>query len=242
MASSPLFRSHGPDLLAHRDRVDIGLHFQLTGTSLEAWYGPSRRLALGNSVDGLLWRAIFGRLDLQEVERALREQLLQFEAVMGMPPRFVDGHHHIQQFPGIRNVVLRVLSDVYKGEAPYVRTCNDRFDLIIKRNASVLRALVIGFFGQRLAAIATRHGIAHNDGFSGVYDFSGAVPYEDLFERFTMGIRKNAIVMCHPGYVDEDLEKIDSLTAQRKTELDYFLSDAFLELLDRRRLSIGQFQ
>ena len=37
--------------------------------------------------------------------------------------------------------------------------------------------------------------------------------------------------MCHPGFVDAELERLDPLTTQREREYAYFAGDAFPAVL-----------
>ena len=41
------------------------------------------------------------------------------------------------------------------------------------------------------------------------------------------------LIMCHPGFVDAALKRLDSLTDLREREVAFLDSDAFPALLDR---------
>ena len=77
-------------------------------------------------------------------------------------------------------------------------------------------------------------GIPHNRSFRGVYDFSGKVPYGELFRVFTHAPGPGTLVMCHPGQVDDALRACEWLTDQREVEWRFLASDACaLSLADR---------
>jgi predicted glycoside hydrolase/deacetylase ChbG (UPF0249 family) len=39
------------------------------------------------------------------------------------------------------------------------------------------------------------------------------------------------LIMCHPGFVDAELQRLDSLTTLREREFAYFNSDEFPRML-----------
>ena len=45
------------------------------------------------------------------------------------------------------------------------------------------------------------------------------------------------LVMCHPGFVDAELKRLDPLTDLREREFAYFDSDAFPAALARARVA-----
>ena len=44
---------------------------------------------------------------------------------------------------------------------------------------------------------------------------------------FLEGLPEGGLVMCHPGHVDAELERLDPLTTLREREYAYFCGDAF---------------
>ena len=52
--------------------------------------------------------------------------LTQIEAATGRPPDFVDGHHHIQHLPGVREIVVALVRGRYPGRNLYLRSAWDR--------------------------------------------------------------------------------------------------------------------
>ena len=80
--------------------VDVGLHFNLTEGFAEA--APFR-------LRGLILRCLLTRLDSGWLRQRLHRQLDAFEAGYGKLPAFIDGHQHVHQLPGVRQVLLQVL-------------------------------------------------------------------------------------------------------------------------------------
>ena len=48
-----------------------------------------------------------------------------------------------------------------------------------------------------------------------------------LFPGFLRDLPAQSVVMCHPGFVDAELERLDPLTTQREREYAYLAGDAF---------------
>jgi predicted glycoside hydrolase/deacetylase ChbG (UPF0249 family) len=74
-------------------------------------------------------------------------------------------------------------------------------------------------------------GIKFNTGFAGTYSFNSRANYAKIFPRFLTGLPDGGLVMCHPGFVDDALKSLDSLTTLRQDEFSFFSSDAFPRLL-----------
>ena len=48
-----------------------------------------------------------------------------------------------------------------------------------------------------------------------------------MFPRFLDGLPDGSVVMCHPGFVDAELQRLDPLTTLREQEYAFFVEDAF---------------
>jgi hypothetical protein len=60
-----------------------------------------------------------------------------------------------------------------------------------------------------------------------------------LFPSFLEGLPDGGLVMCHPGFVDGELQRLDSLTALREREYSFFAGDSFPRLLARHGLALA---
>jgi predicted glycoside hydrolase/deacetylase ChbG (UPF0249 family) len=92
---------------AGQPRCGIGLHVTLTA--------PFRPLTMHfKPIDGgmflafpkLLRAGLLGRLDPEIIHAELMVQLSAFRELFGRAPDFVDGHQHVQLFPGVRDAFL----------------------------------------------------------------------------------------------------------------------------------------
>ena len=211
--------AHAPRLKALAEHIAIGLHINLTvGLSASDCPGlaPAGRLP---ELKPLIGAALRGRIDIDEIATEVATQIEMFRARVGALPDFVDGHQHVHALPGVRTGVLAALARHYPGGGVLVRDPTDSIRAIVRRQAAARKALVIaglcrGFGGQARAA-----GFTTNAGFSGTSDFDARVPFAAELERFVIAAGPRHLVMCHPGYMDEELRGLDPVTARREQEL-----------------------
>jgi len=238
MTVSPWWPEHATWLKPLADQADIGLHLTLTD---HCPLGPMPRTAPEGRLPPLgrlmAW-ALGGRLELGEILAEVSRQVTAFTRHFGRPPAFIDGHHHVQQLPVIREAVVVTLQ---AQPGAYLRLCREPAAAIVRRGVAVPKALLISQLGLGLAGRARRAGLASNDSFRGIYDFAPKPPFSTLFPRFVDRVAGRTLVMCHPGRPDRVLAGLDSLTTPRYAEYDWLASEACAELLAERNLTLARF-
>ena len=242
MAASPYWPKCADELKECSDGLDVGIHLTLTD---HVPLGALPLTAPGNrfpSLGKLMKLSLSRTLALSEIRQEIQRQFDAFAIHFGRAPSFLDGHHHVHQLPGIRNVVVEAIVENFSQEKPYVRVCSSPLDVLLSRGVGTVRAMGIGWFGGRLRRLAESNGIPVTRGFSGIYDFSGGTPYGDLFKRFLIGLTDQSLIMCHPGLVDDDLRRVDGLTNQRESELEYLLSQEFISTLEQAGIHLSRYQ
>ena len=70
--------------------------------------------------------------------------------------------------------------------------------------------------------------IPTNSYFFGIYDFKNIDKFEKKIKLYFKFKNKNSIIMVHPGYVDKEIKKLDSLTEQRFYEYQYLKNLNFI--------------
>ncbi len=241
MTASPFWREEAAFLLPLMDLADIGLHITLTDqVPLADWtsHSPSGKLP---SQKELWWMAIRGQLPEVLLTEELDRQLDEFIAAFKRPPDFLDGHHHVHQIPRVRRLVLELFQRRIGCNPVYIRNTATSVYEAVSRRINFFRNMAIGHIGQSLKSLLKEQGILTNDSFSGIYGASHQVPYGPIFEKFLFSLHGRALVICHPGHVDDALTQADSLTIQREEEWRYLMSPAFLELLERNKIQLGRF-
>jgi chitin disaccharide deacetylase len=209
LAEGPAFERDAPALLRQGASVDVGLHVNFTDA-----FGAAPAVGLA----ALIARCYAGALDVGAAERRLEAQLERFERAVGRPPDFVDGHRHVHQLPGIRDLLLGLLARRYGGSLPFVRNT-------VPRSARGIKALAIACLGGRaLRRTLVARRISHNRDFAGVYGLNPHAGYGRLMRGWLGHIGSGGLVLCHPGFAgDGD----DPIAAARIEELRYLDSPAF---------------
>jgi predicted glycoside hydrolase/deacetylase ChbG (UPF0249 family) len=216
--------------------LQIGLHFTLT-----APFRPSSEsyTLLKNdaflTLPATLGSALIARLDRDRIAHELRAQIAAFSQRFGYLPDYVDGHQHVQIFPQIRDAALSVMRDMLPDA--WMRQCGRITPLsarVADRKGMLLDMMSAGFRKRAGAA-----GIAVNPAFAGSYDFGTDPDFATLFAKFLDGLPDGSVVMCHPGFVDDELKALDPLTNLREREHAFLAGDNFPDILRERRVTLS---
>ena len=183
----------------------------------------------------LLRAGLLGRLDPEIIHAELMVQLATFHEMFGRPPDFVDGHQHVQLFPGVRDAFLAAV----KQAAPdaWVRQGGRNQPLV--RRLGAPKALFLDMLSAQFRHRASRANIAFNPAFAGAYDFSRRPDFGSLMAEFLDGLPEGGLVMCHPGFVDDTLVSLDPLTIQREHEHAFLGGGHFPRLLAANKVTLG---
>jgi len=227
MMAAPSLTAEEADALetlnAGEKHAAIGLHLTLTAPfrPMSADFAPLRDGCFLPHPD-LMRAAMARRLRPERLVIEIATQLRAFADAFGHLPDFVDGHQHVQLLPQVRDAFLKVVAET--APTAWVRQCSRARSArrLRDRKALALDVLSIGFKRK-----AKRLGIATNPAFAGAYDFKSKTGFAKIFPRFLAGLPDGGLIMCHPGLVDAELERLDSLTTQRAREFGYFNSDDF---------------
>ncbi len=222
-------------LNAGERRVAIGLHFTLTRPfrPLSKGFAPLSGGALP-SIEAMMMRAVFRVLDRHALAAEAEAQLAAFAAAFGRPPDFVDGHQHVHLFPQVRDAIVAAV----KTAAPsaWMRQCGS---VSATPRWSDPKAMVLDAFSRGFCRAARAVGVAFNPAFAGTYTFNADADFAALFPRFLDGLPPGSLVMCHPGVVDAELERLDPLTTLREHEYAFLRGDAFPRVLAERDVTLA---
>ena len=215
-------------LNAGNPRVAIGLHLTLTAPfrPLSAGYKPMHD-GVFLPLETTLRRSMLRMMSRKRVAIEVASQLKAFVAAFGRPPDFIDGHQHVHLFPQVREAVLRVVKDVAPNA--WVRQCGRVVPLA--RRLTDRKALILDVLSKGLRRRAQALGVRTNPAFAGAYDFASKADFAALFPRFLDRLPDESVVMCHPGFVDAELKRLDPLTSLREREYAFFVDDAFPKVL-----------
>jgi hypothetical protein len=229
-----LLKSFEPALTG---QLAIGLHFTLTDlkplTDMPNFAPGGRFPGLGP----LLKQAMLRKVNGAEIARELTAQIDRFEEVMGRPPAYLDGHHHIHQLPVVRDVVIEITKNRL-GPKPFVRLCDESLFGIVARGVSIPRAAIISLLGRVFASHARDAGLRGNTGFRGVRDFRADENVAHLFQAYLEKPQAGIMIMCHPGHDEPVADIEDEIHERRPGEFAFLNSDAFASLLSDRKIEL----
>ena len=90
-----------------------------------------------------------------------------------------------------------------------------------RAKAMTLAGLSCGF-----ARAARAAGFVCNDGFGGATDFAASAVAGDFAAAYAMPGARH-MIMCHPGFVDDELIRLDPVTDRRQREFEVLMRGDF---------------
>jgi len=233
MTNVPDWLIHAKWLVPYQKTADIGLHFNLT---------EGKALSSGVTFDSLgrvIAKAFLNQLNHKAIEAELESQLDQFVEGLGQAPDFIDGHQHIHQLPGIREILLRVYRKRFPARQCYIRSVYTPWMKALTPPALLKKTIIQLCGAAALQKILQQENIPHNFSFSGIYSFS-AQEYPAIFPEFLKESVNQGIIMCHPG-LPGSVKSLDPIAAAREAEFRYFSSDVFRQTCEAEAVQIGRF-
>jgi len=230
LANGPAF-DDGVNVSRALPAVGIGVHLNLSdGAPVNGQRAvPSLVNEQGNFCCGpeqVLLKLARRKLKLTEVEREWEEQIEKIRAA-GISPTHLDGHKHVHMLPGLFPIALKlakkfgIASIRISSEASSLRSAlsgKSRRDAGVKLKQG-MQARALKMLSGVARKLADKAGNEAADFFCGVAQ-TGVLSRDgvlDLLESLPEGTTE---LMCHPGYVDEELAASDTrLQASRETEL-----------------------
>ncbi len=240
MTTRPSWPQAAKDLRAFDGLADIGLHLNLT---LGAPLSSMPRLAASGAlppVGEIISAAQRRLLPETEIRAEIGAQIDAFTNHFGRAPDFVDGHQHVHILPQIRLWLFEALESRGLQGKIWLRDAADWLPALLVRGVEIKKAAALAFLSRGFAASAAARGFSTNQGFSGFSNFAANQDYAAHFARYLVAPGGRHLVMCHPGFVDEELIGLDPVTVSRPKELEFLMSSRFKDCLDRRGASLAR--
>lgn len=208
--------------------ADIGLHLTLTDfPGLTGWDvdGGGRMPALPSLIAVL---ATSRRHD-EAISKELDAQLEAFENAWGRAPAYLDGHQHVHFLRPVRRwLAARAGRFASRGAMPWVRGAPQASlagNAAMKAKVAFVRLLARGF---EKAATASGYGVCGP--LAGFYDWRQPDQFAEALAGWVAKAPDGAVIMCHPGKVDDMLRARDGLVDAREIELEVLQSRPPLSL------------
>jgi chitin disaccharide deacetylase len=240
LTTRPFWPKGAHELRQFKAKADIGLHLNFT---LGSPLGDMPGAAAGRlpELSHLLRAARRKELPVAWIGQEISRQLDGFCEHFGATPAFVDGHQHVQLLPQIRSQLFASLDEKGFPGKVWLRDSSDRPWRILRRGVELRKALGITWHGRGFAREAAARGYSTNEGFSGFSAFNPVHDYAADFRRYLRAPGRRHLIMCHPGYCDEELVATDPVTLSRERELSFLLSPVFTAMLARNRARLVRF-
>jgi len=225
-------------LKEYKNDISVGLH--LTLTDFKPLSGNKFLIKKNKmfSAKDLFSKCVFNKIpDIYFLEE-INLQIEKFKNILGFYPDFIDGHQHIHQFPVIRRCLIKILKEKKLHDKIWIRNSSENISSILVRKVSILKCLILSMFGNSFKKKLIKENIKTNDGFSGIYDFSEKKDYTTLFKKFIIKNSNNHLIMVHPGFSDQILSDLDSVTKTRDLEYEFFSSNFFFDILRRNNITL----
>ena len=219
VTNAPHWEGLAPLLAGLPDTVDVGLHLNFTeGRPLSARL--ARHWPRPPGLARLVVQAHLGLLPRRAIRREVHQQLGAFIHAVGRPPAFIDGHQHVHQLPGVREIVLDMAEHLQP--LPAVRSTGR----VLGPGFAVQRALIERTGGRALARELDSRLIAHNPALLGCCGVE-APDYRVLMQGWLAALPpEGGLIFCHPGEAPPT-RAADPIAAARERELAYLESAAF---------------
>lgn len=230
LANAPYFASGVKALVKTQDKLDIGIHLNLTeGQALSQAFIDCYGKNLF-SFPTLLRLCLLRKINRSVIEAEWVAQIEQFISHMGMLPDFMDGHQHVHQLPFLYETFLSVFRQYQlKTEKPmyvrWVHLSSTHSGWKSKGKQWIANYLLAPWRAKKKLEQAE---IFHNGAFSGMYAFGEVAPYASWFPKFLNVVHQGAcpIIMCHPATLGLTS---DPLALRRVEEFVYLKSAAYLK-------------
>ena len=215
---------------ARRAGLDMGLHLNiclgaplLPPAAVPSLVAPNGRFV---RADVITRRRFAGQLRLDEVEREWSAQIERFLAC-GVRPSHLDSHCHVHAYPGLYQLTLRL---ALRYAIPGVRRACAGLICHVPRLPGLRRVLR----STRLTGAAP-YQPEHFSVLSWMGLVRHARPLEALLRALPPGVTE---LVCHPGHVDDELRRVDTLTTPREREWLVLSRPAFRAVLAREGIRL----
>jgi chitin disaccharide deacetylase len=231
LANGKAFAS-GVELALGRQGLGVGVHLNLSdGVPIAPKELVSTVLndqgEFAGGPESILMKLARRAIALEEVEEEWDAQICKVREA-GIAPTHLDGHKHVQMLPGLFEIALRLAKRHEIGairishETSSLRSAlssgeNQHGGQVIKQGVQARGLKLLARDAREQAAHA---GIATVDYFCGIAQ-TGELTREGLSTLLRGLPEGNTELMCHPGFVDADLQRSDTrLQESRRLEVE----------------------
>lgn len=212
LTNTPSFEDAAKFAQSHPD-LDIGIHLTIIGRSPLSHPGKVKSLLNKDGTFHDVWTQLLpvlltGRADPKEIEIEFETQICRVKDY-GLTPTHMDSHQHVHMYPSIMRVLMRL---AHRHKIPWIRLSREHFNIKLAMhsffNGRFCEANVKRFILAHLAKRQERHFL--NNKIFTPHHFYGVMNngymtkkvFLTIIDSIKTGITE---IMCHPGYICEEL-------------------------------------
>jgi hopanoid biosynthesis associated protein HpnK len=244
MVNAPAFEP-AVEIARNNPNLDIGLHLNLTeGRPVS---DPATIPSIADASGGFLYRhplrlaraLATGKVRRFDLEREIRAQIEKAVA-SELWITHIDGHKHVHVMPAVLGIISKVAPEYGIHGIRLTRERVPRLGALLARHKpSRSHILKQYFFGKALSLLSrgSKQDMVAPKRFYGITQtgFLDLATITDVVHDVDDGIHE---LMCHPGYVDDDLKRTPTrLHAERERELQLLTGAEVRSLI--RQAEIG---
>lgn len=249
MANLEAFESAVATARKHPD-LGVGVHLNVTcGRPVSAAKGTLTGPEGGfHPLPRLIVQLMAGRIDLDEAENEWDAQIEKVRKA-GLQPTHLDSHQHVHFFPSLGRIIRKLAR---KHTIPWVRGSSLSFLRGLYWHPSMVgrAGTYSGFFKVAVLSNLRRLQNGRNGGgetrrTDRMLGISYIPPsrYQEAVGHFIKTAAEGlSELVCHPGYVDEELRRNDRWTHMREEELRALTSPRTLAAVRETGVSLASFR
>ena len=182
----------------------------------------------------LIWKLLHSKRGmLKDIETEIRAQI-ELMKDFGLKIHHLDSHDHVHIFPPIMNIVIQLAKEY---QIHWIRCPNQKFIYFPRNSVQCFKSYLISFLSSCSKAKLLKNKISICD------NFWGLVEIGNLNEAAMMAIMRSIPdgmneIVCHPGYVDNELLEIFPSAYNWENELKALKSPNVKSLLHHNGIEL----
>lgn len=248
MANSRAF-DEAVDLAKSQPQLRVGCHVVLIDgepliSGLKTLAGEAGRFK--SSLKEFALAAVRQRLSQEEIQRESEAQIRKIQSA-GITVKHIDTHKHTHMFPQVLRPVLKAAkaSGVHAVRNPFEPARLWPQDVVLRRPALWMRALqvkLLNRYSKYFNQAVHEEKMTTTQGAAGVI-VTGALDQKLLTATLEGLPEGDWELVCHPGYLDDDLKTAGTrLLQSRQTELHALTSAETRQVLTRRGITLISYE
>lgn len=227
LATFPAFND-AVKLAKSNPKLGIGLHLNLTcGNSLLSLPTITNN---GRFDTGIFLKSVLKKIALGEVYKELDAQIKKVKST-GIEITHIDGHRHIDIFPGIVDVVVRLAKEhgIKKIRMPRCKNTN------LSLNLQLPKKFVVDSFSKKAEKKFRASGLKMPNALYGFHE-TGSLTLKKLFNIVKAIGPGTSELFCHPGFYN--IKTPGSFDKTRPGDLETVTSQKAKKMLARYKIEL----